>query len=108
LRSHFGNIIISRFYKTEPVGMNSDQHFINFCAFIETSFEPAACKLVCVAIETQLGRDRTHPFSRTRDRPADIDLLTHLRVNGSRVELESIPSYLVLPAAEVVAILWPP
>jgi 7,8-dihydro-6-hydroxymethylpterin-pyrophosphokinase len=63
---------------------------------------------MCVAIETQLGRDRTHPFSRTRDRPADIDLLTHLRVNGSRVELESIPSYLVLPAAEVVAVLWPP
>src|SRR5690349_12568999 len=76
LAHKFGRILISRFYETAPVGMTSDRPFINFCAFVRTALEPVACKAACVDIEVELGRDRAHPCRKTRDRPADIDLLT--------------------------------
>lgn len=107
LIQRFGPISISRFYETEPVGMDSDQIFINFCAFAQTSLDTGACKEACIAIEVELGRDRTHPFRKTRDRAADIDLLTFIDVHGHQVQLELIADYLFQPAAEIVAILPP-
>ena len=107
LRLRFASVLVSQFYSTEPVGMSSKQTFINFCVFIETALEPRACKAVCAAIEVHLGRDRTHALSSTRDRPADIDLLTRIGADGSRLELGGVPAYLVAPAAEIVAMLWP-
>ena len=103
LRQRFGEILLSRFHVTEPVGMESQRPFVNFCAFVPTGLEPAACKADCIAIELALGRDREHPASKTRDRPADIDLLLHIRADGGRIELEPIPSYLAEPAAEIMA-----
>lgn len=105
LRQRFGDVLLSRFHETAPVGMDSDRGFINFCAFVATSLEPSACKQACVGIEIALGRDRSHPASKTRDRTADIDLLVRIRPDGSRIELEPIAAYLAEPAAEVMTAL---
>lgn len=102
---HFGPILISRFYETAPVGMDGERRFINFCAFARTRLEPLACKAICVGIEVALGRDRTHPSRKTRDRPADIDLLVRVGADGQRVQLEAIADYLAQPAAEIVTLL---
>jgi 2-amino-4-hydroxy-6-hydroxymethyldihydropteridine diphosphokinase len=103
----FGRILVSRFYETEPVGMESDRRFVNFCAFIGTALEPQACKAACVAIEIELGRDRAHPSSKTRDRTADIDLLARRGADGSWIELEATADYLAAAAAEIIAMLVP-
>ena len=87
--------------------MTSQRRFSNFCAYVETALEPQACKAECVAIEVELGRDRAHPMSKVRDRPADIDLLIRVNKDGSRTDLEAIADYLAEPAAELIAILWP-
>ena len=87
--------------------MDSAEPFINFCAFVKTALEPEACKEACVAIEIELGRDRTHPSSKTRDRPADIDLLIRLCGDGHPVELQPVPDYLAPPTAEILAALSP-
>lgn len=104
---HFGPVLISRFYDTAPVGMDSERRFVNFCAFVGTGLEPEACKAVCVGVEVALGRDRTHPFRKTRNRPADIDLLAHVNVDGRRIQLETVPAYLAQPAAEIMTLLVP-
>jgi 2-amino-4-hydroxy-6-hydroxymethyldihydropteridine diphosphokinase len=103
----FGLILISRLYDTAPVGMDSERRFVNFCAFAQTGLEPDACKTACVGIEVAMGRDRTHPFRKTRDRPADIDLLAHVDAGGRRVQLEPVADYLAQPMVEIVALLLP-
>ncbi len=103
----FGSIQLSRFYQTLPIGMQSTKRFINFCAFVPTELGPEACKAACVAIEIALGRDRSHPASKTRDRPADLDLLIQLGNDGEWVQLEPVPDYLAVAAAELTAVLSP-
>ena len=107
LRRSFGEILVSRVIQTDPVGMTSQRRFSNFCAYVGTALEPEPCKAECVAIEVELGRDRAHPMSKVRDRPADIDLLIRVNKDGSRTDLEAIADYLAEPAAELIAILWP-
>lgn len=107
LVARFGRILLSRLYATAPVGMASGRTFLNFCAFAATELEPAAMKALCVGIEVELGRDRSHPGSKTRDRPADIDLQIRFLADGSRVVLEEIPPYLAAPADEILALLSP-
>lgn len=103
----FGAIALSRFYETVPVGMESERQFINFCAFIATDLEPEACKAACVEIEVALGRDRTHPSRKVRDRAADIDLLAHAGADGLWDELPILADYFAQPAAELLAVLSP-
>lgn len=105
LRQRFGEVLLSGLHETAPVGMDSDRRFINFCAFVATALEPGACKQACVEIEIALGRDRAHPASKTRDRPADIDLLIRVGPEGSLIELEPIAPYLAEPAAELMPTL---
>lgn len=105
LRQRFAEVLISRFHETAPVGMDSNHRFINFCAFVATRLGPLACKQACVEIEIALGRDRTHPASKTRDRTADIDLLMQVGPDGSRILLEPIAPYLAEPAAEILKLL---
>jgi 2-amino-4-hydroxy-6-hydroxymethyldihydropteridine diphosphokinase len=107
LVSEFGRILISRFHETAPVGMKTAELFINFCVFVKTAFEPAACKAACTNIEVKLGRDRTHPCRKTRDRAADIDILARLHVDGSRIQLQETADYLAESAAEIYSLLSP-
>lgn len=66
---------ISRVVEIPPVGMNSQRNFLNAVAYIETPLDATALKSLCNAIEIQLGRDRSDPDSKFKDRPADIDIL---------------------------------
>jgi 2-amino-4-hydroxy-6-hydroxymethyldihydropteridine diphosphokinase len=105
LVDRFGRTLVSRFHDTEPVGMDSDRRFINYGAFIETRLDPVACKSACVAIEVELGRDRTDPLRKTRDRTADIDLLAQLLPGPNTLWLAGVADYLVRPLGELTALL---
>ena len=61
----------SRFYETEPVGMESDFYFLNGVCEIETDIDPVGLMKLLLHIEKQIGRDR----SLGMDREIDLDLL---------------------------------
>ncbi|HID98158.1 MAG TPA: 2-amino-4-hydroxy-6-hydroxymethyldihydropteridine diphosphokinase [Thermodesulfobacteriaceae bacterium] len=61
----------SRFYETEPVGVDSEAWFLNAVAEIYTDLSPAHLVEHLLEVEEMLGRDR----SRGDDRPIDLDLL---------------------------------
>ena len=107
LAERFGRVLVSRFYYTDPVGITSRHRFVNFCAFVPSDLEPAACKEVCVGIEVAMGRDRTHPACKTRDRPADIDLVGRLSMASLRADLDALlpDAYLAAPCREIAAML---
>ena len=58
-------------YRTEPVGLDTDHWFINAVGEVTTTLSPMELLAVMLAIETEMGRDRTL----TQDRPVDLDLL---------------------------------
>ncbi len=103
----FGSVLLSRFYRTAPVGMASAHPFVNYCAYVPSALDPACCKGLCVGIELALGRDRAHPCCKTRDRPADIDLIGRV---GRSVPADGLTAlrpdpYLAAPFAEIAALL---
>jgi len=79
LLEKFDHISISRVLHIPPVGMNSQHHFLNAVAFIETEMPEDELKNICNQIEVTLGRDRDDPDSKHKDRPADLDILACLR-----------------------------
>jgi 2-amino-4-hydroxy-6-hydroxymethyldihydropteridine diphosphokinase len=101
----FGPISVSRMYYTDPVGMVSVHRFVNFCAFVRTGLDRARFKAVCSQIETELGRDRTRPGSKTADRPADIDVLAEVPCKELLAANVADGAYLVQPASEIIALL---
>lgn len=58
-------------YRTEPVEMNTEHWFTNAVGEITTTLPPTELLAAMLAIEAELGRDRTL----TQDRPVDLDLL---------------------------------
>lgn len=78
LLSEFKQLSVSRVLKIPPVGMNSHRDFLNSIVFVETDLSEVALKHFCNQIEINLGRDRDDPLSKTKDRPADIDILRPL------------------------------
>jgi len=58
-------------YRTEPVGLATKHWFTNAVGEIATILSPTELLAALLAVETELGRDRTL----TRDRPVDLDLL---------------------------------
>lgn len=76
LLGHFPQLALSRILKIPPIGMNSHRDFLNLVVFIETDINEAALKTICNEIEVRLGRDRTDPSRKIKDRPADLDILT--------------------------------
>lgn len=107
LADAFGYVLLSRFYRTAPVGMTSAHPFVNYCAYVPSALEPACCKGLCVGIELALGRDRSHPSCKTRDRPADIDLIGRVSRPVPAEGLTALrpDAYLVAPFAEIAALL---
>ena len=75
----FESFHLSRVLHIPPVGMNSQHHFLNAVAFIETTMPETTLKTICNQIEIALGRDRCDPNSKNKDRPADLDILSHLQ-----------------------------
>lgn len=80
LLREFDALDISRVLEIPPVGMNSHRDFLNTIIFVETDLSQMELKTFCNQIEISLGRDREDPLSKTKDRPADIDILCALNL----------------------------
>lgn len=72
------SLIISRVVETEPVGICSSNRFLNCIVRLETHLLPHPLKQSLNHIEEMLGRDRTDPLKKVKDRTADIDILSML------------------------------
>lgn len=78
LLAEFPQLHLSRVLRIPPVGMNTHNDFLNLVIFIETALQQNELKSICNNIELNLGRDRTDPDRKTKDRCADLDILTAL------------------------------
>ena len=104
----FPTLVISRVLELPPIGMNSQHDFLNIVVFIETNNSEAELKAICNAIEIQLGRDRTDPDRKTKDRPADLDILATLKLpdDATRPSYAVTDEYFIYPLLdEIVAYL---
>lgn len=61
-------------YRSEPVGMESENWFINAVGSLQTSLEPEELLAEMLAVEESLGRKRTLSDN-PEDRSVDLDLL---------------------------------
>ncbi len=67
-------VALSSLYETEPVGYRDQPAFLNAVVALETQLEPLPLLRGLLAIERQLGRDRSHgPLKGPRT--LDLDLL---------------------------------
>jgi len=67
----------SSFYETEPVGIKSEQWFINAVIAVETSIDAETLLKMCLEIESTLGRARDSINTKLNyeSRTIDIDIL---------------------------------
>jgi 2-amino-4-hydroxy-6-hydroxymethyldihydropteridine diphosphokinase len=70
---------VSTFRETEPVGLLEQPDFLNAAAAVDTSLAPRELLDALLAVERELGRERTGP--RFGPRTIDLDLLLY----GDRV-----------------------
>ncbi len=77
LTMQFNQLYLSRIVYTAPEAVSSPQWFINMAMFIPCAHSEHDLKMLCNRIETDLGRDRSHPQRKWRDRAADLDILHH-------------------------------
>jgi 2-amino-4-hydroxy-6-hydroxymethyldihydropteridine diphosphokinase len=64
----------SSLYETEPVGLRDQATFLNAVIALDTQFEPLPLLHTLLAVERELGRDRTHGIPKG-PRILDLDLL---------------------------------
>ncbi len=64
----------SSVYETEPVGYRDQPAFLNAVLALDTQLEPLPLLHALLAIERELGRDRSHGIA-NRPRTVDLDLL---------------------------------
>ncbi len=89
LLNQFPTLYLSRILRIPPIGMNSHRDFLNTVVFVETDIAEQALKTLCNDIETHLGRDRNDPASKTKDRPADLDILTSASFPDDKARIAS-------------------
>ena len=80
----------SRVYESEPWGFKSEHWFLNQVVEISTSLSPDDLMKALLAIEKELGRDRSKPHEGYVSRPMDLDILYY----GSQVidtQLVTVP-----------------
>ncbi len=65
----------SAFYETAPWGFQSEHHFLNTVACVETSLSPREILRATQEIERLLGRRQKSVGGIYHDRPIDIDIL---------------------------------
>ena len=65
----------SRLYESEPWGFKSEHWFWNMVVEISTSLSPEELMDTLLAIEKELGRDRSTPHEGYVSRPMDLDIL---------------------------------
>lgn len=84
-------IDISRVVRTEPSGFDSQLLFFNLAARIESTMDAKKLKQTLNQIEENLGRDRSDPNKKLKDRPADIDILFQLQQQERNIPLSWLP-----------------
>ncbi|TNH94712.1 2-amino-4-hydroxy-6-hydroxymethyldihydropteridine diphosphokinase [Aeromonas sobria] len=99
LLARFGPLQLSSVIRTEPVGMQSRNHFLNCLVIVESGLDPASLKQIFVALEIAHGRDRSDPLCKVHDRPLDIDILAS-STDGDFATAE-VDSYLAELLAEL-------
>ena len=65
----------SRLYESEPWGFKSEHWFLNQVIVLDTEMSPDDLMDTLLAIEKELGRDRTTPHEGYVSRPMDLDIL---------------------------------
>ena len=65
----------SRVYETEPWGFQAENSFLNQVVRLDTALSPDELMLTLLAIEKELGRDRSTPHEGYVSRPIDLDIL---------------------------------
>jgi len=104
LLRQFSRLSLSCVLKIPPIGMNSRRDFLNVVVFIETAMTQAELKTICNDIEITLGRDRGDPARKTKDRTADLDILTKsiFPDDGSRLVSSITDEYFLYPLLEEI------
>lgn len=78
LESRIGKILsVSSIYRTEPVGFESDNYFINAACVLQTELQALDVLEYTQAIEKQLGRKEKSVKGKYHDRIIDIDVLLY-------------------------------
>lgn len=99
LFSRLPKLSLSRVLKIPPIGMNSHRDFYNVVVFIETAMTELELKAICNDIEISLGRDRSDPARKIKDRTADLDILTQAIFpdDGDRLANSITDEYFLYP-----------
>ncbi len=102
LLEHFPTLHLSRVLRIPPVGMNTHKEFLNVVLFIETDMAESDLKAICNNIELQLGRDRTDPDRKMKDRCADLDILAAIALPSEqqRTPSQITDEYFLYPLIE--------
>ena len=95
---------VSKVYWTAPENLDSQRHFLNAAVRIESELEQAELKQKLVAIEEDLGRDRSDPDKKIKDRTADIDILFGLSIQIQQLKNSQLPKeeYIRRPLIELL------
>ena len=104
LLRQFSQLSLSRVLRIPPIGIDSQRDFLNVVAFIETAMTEAELKTICNDIEITLGRDRLDPARKTKDRTADLDILTKAIFpdDGGRRVVSITDEYFLYPLLEEI------
>jgi len=104
LLRQFPQLSLSRVLKIPPIGMNSQRDFLNVVVFIETEMVETELKTICNDIEITLGRDRLDPARKTKDRTADLDILSKavFPEEGNRLVSSITDEYFLYPLLEEI------
>jgi 2-amino-4-hydroxy-6-hydroxymethyldihydropteridine diphosphokinase len=121
LRRHFGDVVLSKVYRTRAVGFDGGD-FLNAAAIVDTAVDPFALNAWLHALEDAHGRDRSGP--RFGDRTLDIDIVLfddlvlegdgHLQIPRDELKhafvlrplAEIAPEVLVPGSGDTLAQLW--
>jgi 2-amino-4-hydroxy-6-hydroxymethyldihydropteridine diphosphokinase len=85
-------IDISPIIVTEPVGMPGSRNiFLNLVVRICSELSAHDLKEYLKSVEIKLGRDRSDPLSKVKDRVADMDVLFELEEGATAVPAQLLP-----------------
>ena len=106
LRSHVSHCVLSRAIQTGPVGFISDLKFLNMIAYLECERDPIALKELFNGIEAQLGRDRSDPLRKVKNRTIDLDILIEINADEDWLKgISEAPDYCRLILFELLVSL---
>lgn len=90
----FGDAVVFPFVETSPVDIKSRHQFLNSICVVNADMPEPALKAITNQIEIDMGRDRSHPLSSSKDRPADIDIMLQAAHAIDENELLSDEAYI--------------